>query len=100
MNTLPKRMVEAGARAMWCLTMGSVAEVWRNAPPHVLDEDVREYWREKARACLTAALALAEAEGGVLTSAPERRETTTPMDGYNAGFNAGIAATLAGKVTL
>jgi hypothetical protein len=58
---------------------------------------------DHARACLSAALAVAEAEGVVLTRVPGEavNQRGTPLEEVRViGHNACRAATLAGKVTL
>ena len=63
--TLPERMVEAAARALW--EAGCTPRGWRwEALPH----DKKELWRTEARAALSAALAVAEGEGVVLCKVP------------------------------
>lgn len=107
--TLSDQMVEAAARALSDISdMG-----WQTA-----SEYQRDAWREQARAALTAALALAEAEGAVLCVVPGEAHTVTTPDppdwlaktannpheavvswdlGHGAGHNDCRAATLAGR---
>lgn len=101
--TLSDQMVEAAARALSDISdMG-----WQTA-----SEYQRDAWREQARAALTAALALAEAEGGaVLCVVPgevfvpqwdddDKHEPWFQVGetyGRAKGHNQAIAATLAGR---
>jgi hypothetical protein len=84
-------MVEAGARAMW-------GEGYDNNP-HIHDAI-----HSDMRACLSAALAAAEAEGVILTKVPGSDDGAYSQNPGRREF-ARIwekcrAATLAGKVTL
>jgi len=96
--TLSERMVEAAARALSDLSdMG-----WRTASEYQQAE-----WRHQARAALTAALAVAEAEEVVLCKVPDARTDALgqPVNGtdatkpWSSGHNACRAATLAGRVS-
>ncbi len=53
---ITEAMIAAGARAMWCAARGLPESAWTNSPSHILDDFTRDYWRDKARACLTAAI--------------------------------------------
>ena len=103
--TLPERMVEAAARAM------SADQKQRHGQKDCPWEDDIEIWRtecrHRARAALTAALAVAEAEGAGVFVVPEERRFLSGegehVDSANAGaagHNTCRAATLAGRVTL
>jgi len=92
--TLFQRMVEEGARAIAAHvtidTTGRIARVDADFPA-------------AARAALTAALALAEGEGAILTVVPSRAVMPNHPLVQNVqgiGWNACRAAVLAGKVTL
>jgi hypothetical protein len=91
MTPLSERMVEAAARAI--LAQRFLDIPWERLPPLV-----RSITLVEARAALTAALAVAEFIPA--DAVPDERETDTPVDGYNAGWNACRATTLAGRVTL
>jgi hypothetical protein len=86
------RIVEAGARAM-------THENWDN-----LHAGTRARYRSDARACLSAALAAAEAEGVMLVPTDATPAVYSAI--LNAQFSGATtseiysAATLAGKVTL
>lgn len=89
--TLSERMVEAAAEEINIRTAFKM-----------------ETCREIARATLTAALAVAEAEGVWLCKVPDARTDALgqPVNGtdatkpWSSGHNACRAATLAGRVTL
>lgn len=68
--TLTERMVEAAARA---LRDNNADELGLPLPGRWEDTgaEFQEYWRKRARAALTTALALAEANGAVLCVVPE-----------------------------
>lgn len=83
-NDLMTRMVEAGARAMWCAATGFDAEMWDNAPARVLDENIREYWREHARAAIPAVVKAAEWDGVVLAKLPYERDKGDRWSDYRA----------------
>jgi nitrous oxide reductase accessory protein NosL len=91
------RIVEAGARASRSLSDFQ----WQRTP-----QELRAMWCNEFRACLSAALAAAEAEGVVLVRVPDAEEepdwmASTPNGrDWADGHNACRAATLAGKVTL
>jgi hypothetical protein len=96
------RFVEAGARAIHehrrRLFPLVVSFGWYDIDP----EDQRALMAE-ARACLSAALAVAEQEGVIFTRLPEREPDGARTDAvarWRDGYNAAIAATLAAKVTL
>lgn len=93
MSDLFQRMVEEGARAMWQSI--SPPMDWDRAPT-----STRERIEGHARACLTAALALAERDGAVLAVVPEERRASKNyvLPPYDRGHNACRAAFLAGKV--
>ncbi len=93
--TLPERMVEAAARAIAALEKPEIA--WENHPP-----SFRNYCTNDARAALTAALAVAEAEGAGLFVVPgEVRHLFGPVGERQRaeGWNSCRAATLAGRVS-
>jgi len=108
-DALVQRLVEAGARAILlrAITVGG-----REEASLTFDDYKARYptlWREcckDARACLSAAHALAEQEGVIFTRVPEEVDISGGGhgDGYKLrtkmGWNNCRAATLAGKVTL
>ena len=73
--TLTERMVEAAARA---LRDNNADELGLPLPGRWEDTgaEFQEYWRKRARAALTTALALAEANGAVLCVVPEAELAT------------------------
>jgi hypothetical protein len=90
------RIVEAGARAIALESGVNFDQLPR--------ESNRDIWRKEARACLSAALALAEQEGVIFTRVPGEKPFSI-SDGVYAterrvGFNQAITDTLAAKVTL
>jgi hypothetical protein len=100
--TLPERMVEAAARAIAADRIGDGKEAWNS-----ISASARTRCLADARAALTAALAVAEAEGVVLCKVPEERRFLSGegehVDSANAGaagHNTCRAAILAGRVTL
>jgi hypothetical protein len=108
-DTLIDKIVEAGARAM-CSVDGLSWDDMTKAE----DTVQQGVYCDLARACLTAALAAAEAEGVVLVRVAEeafvpqwddddKREPWFQVGetyGHAKGHNTCRAATLAGKVTL
>jgi hypothetical protein len=99
-DTLSDKIVEAGARGVARLRFRFLQ--WDE-----LGDEVRQMLIAEARACLSAALAAAEAEGVVLCKVPdadtppeEEYGLTEFREGRRVGYNACRAATLAGKVTL
>jgi hypothetical protein len=104
MTDLIQRMVEAGARVMWSRWHMKDVEYWSSGDGSIIDEPTREYYRNEARACLTAALAAAEGDGVVPVKVPEPLAPAGDaagqyMLGAVAGYNNCRAATLATKVT-
>ena len=105
--TLFERMVEAGARAIY------MRGLWTAKPQNQTDEEWfrscitndPDGWEEAqldARACITAAFALAEGDGVILTVVPPRAVMPNHPLVQNVqgiGWNACRAAVLAGKVT-
>ena len=106
-DTLSERMVEAGVAAAhddYAIRMG--------LPVRDADQSergthlARDTWEPRVRAILSAALAVAEAEGVVLCVVPGEAAgglwTTKGSQGeaWGSGWNTCRAATLAGKVTL
>lgn len=115
--TLPERMVEAAARAIYHANLREEATPWDDLvagysdKPGTLGYRALQRCRDKARAALTAALAVAEAEGVWLVKVVGNSETTdcanpypagvtNSFAAYNEGFDDHRAATLAGRVTL
>jgi len=111
--TLPERMVEAAARAIYHANLREEATPWDDLvagysdKPGTLGYRALQRCRDKARAALTAALAVAVAEGAGLFVVPEERRFLSGegehVDSANAGaagHNDCRAATLAGRVTL
>jgi hypothetical protein len=102
------RIVEAGARAMVDAEMGHGMWDRLQATAFRGVEGERDIWLHRARACLSAALALAEQEGVIFTRVPELREChPAAAPGFDAeknqrrvGYNEAIRATLAAKVAL
>lgn len=109
--TLSERMVEAAARASHNANLGGFRP-WdvlaqASAEGSTFAAVVMERQRNAARAALTAALAVAEAEGAGVFVVPEERRFLSGegehVDSANAGaagHNDCRAATLAGRVTL
>jgi hypothetical protein len=99
-----QRMVEAGVAAAhddYAIRMG--------LPVRYADQSergkklARSTWEPRVRACLSAALAVAEADGVVLARVPEAMPVDISRRGKELtahGHNACRAATLAGKVAL
>jgi len=89
--------VEAAARALAVVGVGH--DRWDD-----LTHSSKTMCRNDARACLTAALAAAEADGVVLATVPEpekyERGAGASSAGFVIGHNACRDAVLAGKVTL
>jgi hypothetical protein len=104
--TITEEIIEAGARAMWCAARGLPEADWTGSPSHILDDFTRDYWRDKARACLTAAHAAAEQEGVIFTRIPAEVDISGGGhgDGYRLrtkmGWNNCRAAVLAGRVVV
>jgi hypothetical protein len=92
MDDLVERMVEAGARALFKAAHGR--DGYHDAVPAT-----QRNLQLKARACLTAALAAAEADGAVLTRVPGEMPARAMEPSFGAGHNACRAAIRAGKVT-
>jgi hypothetical protein len=96
-DTLSDKIVEAAAEALHNAMRPGLP--WRRATR--LTQRRR---RANARATLTAALAVAEAEGVIFTRVPEAQETnhkeSLQKTWWKHGINHCRAATLAGKVTL
>jgi hypothetical protein len=103
--TITEEMIEAGAMA---LRDNNAAELelpqagrWEDA-----GAEFQEYWRKRARACLTAALAAAEARGAVLAVVPGEKDVSYWHNkdeeewAEHRGFNACRAAVLAGRVVV
>jgi hypothetical protein len=104
-----EKVIEAGARALW--EMGCAPRQWRW---EALPEQKKQLWRDEARACLTAALAEARAQGAVLAVVP--KEIWEPMQKTEVeyatkrwgpekvaraeGYNAAIAAMRAAELVL
>jgi hypothetical protein len=96
--TITEAMIEAGARAIYADTFGL----------HIgWDDDTErqhERMRDKARACLTAAIPAAEAQGAVLCVVPGEMDhmTAGTQSGpqFVTGHNACRAAVLAGRVVV
>jgi Asp-tRNA(Asn)/Glu-tRNA(Gln) amidotransferase A subunit family amidase len=99
MDDLTQRIVEAGARALDRVAMRDPSN-----DPEMMRR--RKQAKELARACLSAAHALAEQEGVIFTRVPEEKPKAIASlsarfaDGRELGWIEGRAATLAGKVTL
>lgn len=113
MTALSERMVEAAARAIYHANLREEATPWDDLvagysdKPGTLGYRALQRCRDKARAALTAALAVAEAEGAGLFVVPEERRFLSGegehVDSANAGaagHNTCRAAILAGRVTL
>ena len=98
MTPLSTRMVEAAARAI-CRERCPGAHPCDMESTYCKPDKCSRWhvWTDEAHAALTAALALADAEGNALMPMLDPCETNTPVDGYNAGYNAHRAATLAGR---
>jgi hypothetical protein len=108
MDDLTQRIVEAGARAMHDANPGAFRPwdviVQAEADGDGLATRVARSCRDQARACLSAAHALAEQEGVIFTRVPGLEEPDPAMSPsiqhWADGYNAHRAATLAGKVKL
>lgn len=106
--TLPERMVEAAARAVCRVQCPGAHPCDMEATHCKADKCSRWHiYVDDARAALTAALAVAEAEGAGLFLVPEERRFLSGegehVDSANAGaagHNTCRAAILAGRVTL
>ena len=97
-----EKWIEAGARAAYNVCADGDVPSWE-----ATSDDNRQMWREETRACLTAILAAAEADGVVMTRVPDEKQAE-PDDytaderkqGWHDGFGFCRAAVLAGKVVL
>lgn len=104
--TIAKEMIEAGARALCQVQEQNGGPPWDWFPDHERSGRMaKETFRNSARACLTAALAVAERDCAVLAVVPEAQRKPTMVETpsvqqYARGFNACRAAVLAGKVVL
>ena len=100
-DAMKARIVEAGARAMV-----SVDQLSWDDMTQAEDTVQQDVYRDLSRACLSAALALAEQEGVIFTRVPGLSPMPadygigTYANERRVGFNQAITDTLAAKVTL
>jgi hypothetical protein len=99
---ITEEIIEAGARALHDADPG-VFRAWADvvaaeAVGDRLAKRVADATRARARACLTAALAAADARGAVLAVVPGELPVRTSE--FANGYNACRAAVLAGRVVV